>query len=140
MKMHPYLSFNGNCKDAFRFYEKVLHGKITFMQTYAEAPATEKTSPESRDKIMHVRMNVGDYALMGSDAPPQYFSQPQGFSITLNTDDVAEAERLFNALADNGQVKMALQETFWAKRFGMLIDQFGTPWMVNCEKPGAAQA
>lgn len=140
MKMTPYLSFNGNCREAFRFYEKILRGKIAFMQTYGDAPPTEKMSPESRDKVMHVRLTVGDFVLMGSDAPPQYFSKPQGFSISLNTDDVAEAERLFNALADNGEVKMPLQETFWAKRFGMVIDQFGIPWMVNCEKPGAAPA
>ncbi|MGQ0741456.1 MAG: VOC family protein [Alphaproteobacteria bacterium] len=138
MKMNPYLSFNGNCREAFRYYEKVLRGKISFMQTYGEAPPSEKTTPESRDKIMHVRMNVGDFVLMGSDAPPQYFSKPQGFSISINVDDTAEGERIFNALADNGEVKMPFQETFWAKGFGMCIDRFGTPWMVNCEKPGAA--
>ena len=138
MTITPYLSFNGNCREAFQFYEKVLRGKIAFMQTYGQAPEAEKTSPESRDKIMHVRMTAGDYVLMGSDAPPQYFSKPQGFSISLNVNDVAEAERLFNALADNGEVKMPIAETFWAKRFGMVIDQFGTPWMVNCEKAGAA--
>jgi len=137
--MTPYLSFNGKCREAFQFYERVLRGKIMFMQTYGDAPPGQNPMPEAKDRIMHVRLTAGDFVLMGSDAPPQYFQQPAGFSISLNTEDVAEAERLFNALSSNGQVKMPIQETFWARRFGMCIDQYGTPWMVNCEKPGAAK-
>jgi uncharacterized glyoxalase superfamily protein PhnB len=77
----------------------------------------------------------GNAVLMGSDAPPQFFSQPQGFSVSISVESTDEAERIFKELADGGTVRMPLQETFWAKRFGMLIDQFGTPWMVNCEQP-----
>lgn len=136
----PYLSFNGKCREAFQFYERALRGKIMFMQTYADAPSDQVPPGGDKDRIMHVRLKAGDFVIMGSDAPPQFAQTPAGFSLSLNTDDVAEAERLFNALADNGQTKMPLQETFWAKRFGMCIDQYGTPWMVNCEKPGAAAA
>ena len=87
-----------------------------------------------RDKIMHVHMTVGDQVLMGSDAPPGHFEKPQGFSVSLGIDDPAEAERVFNALAEGAQVTMPLQKTFWADRFGMLVDRYGTPWMVNCQQ------
>ena len=87
-----------------------------------------------RSKIIHARTIVGDKVLMGSDAPPDRFEKMQGFSVTLGIDDPAKAERVFHALAENGTVCMPIGETFWAVRFGMLIDQFGTPWMVNCEK------
>ena len=84
---------------------------------------------------MHARMTVGNAVLMDADAPPQFFSQPQGFSVSISVKDADEAQRIFTALAEGGTVRMPLQETFWAKRFGMLIDRFGTPWMVNCETP-----
>jgi PhnB protein len=79
-------------------------------------------------------MTVGDRVLMGSDAPPQYYQKPQGFSVSLSVTDPADAERKFNALAQNGTVQMPLQQTFWAVRFGALVDQFGIPWMINCEQ------
>ena len=84
---------------------------------------------------MHARMTVGNAVLMGADAPPQFFSQPQGFSVSISVKDADEAQRIFTAIAEVGTVRMPLQETFWAKRFGMPIDRFGTPWMVNCETP-----
>jgi PhnB protein len=83
---------------------------------------------------MHVCLNLGKRLLMGSDSPPEYFEAPQGFYVQLSIDQPAEAERIFHALAENGRVKMPFEQTFWAFRFGMLVDQFGTPWMVNCEK------
>jgi PhnB protein len=132
MHLNPYLMFNGQCEAAFKFYEQCLGGKIVAMMTYAESPMADQTSPESRSKIMHACLKVGDRELMGSDSPPQYQEEAAGFSVNLAIDDPAEAERVFNALAANGEVKMPLQETFWAARFGMLVDQFGTPWMVNC--------
>jgi PhnB protein len=132
MQSNTYLNFNGECKAAFNFYEQCLGGKIVAMMTYGESPMGEQTSLEQHDKIMHVQLNVGDIVLMGSDALPGYFEKPQGFNVHLQFDDVAAAERIFHALAENGTVKMSIQETFWAKRFGMLVDKFGTPWMINC--------
>jgi len=134
MQLNPYLHFNGQCEAAFRFYEKCLGGKITMMMTHADSPMAEKTPPERRGKIIHARLVVGEKVLMGSDVPAPHFEKPQGFSVCLGIDYPAEAERVFHALAENGTMRMPIQETFWALRFGMLIDQFGTPWMVNCER------
>jgi PhnB protein len=134
MELNPYLFFNGQCEAAFKFYEQCLGGKIVAMLTHGETPMAEHVSPEWQGKIVHARLAVGDRVLMGSDAPPEYYEEPKGFSISLSIDDPAEAERIFNALAENGRVQMALEETFWAVRFGMVVDRFGTPWMINCEK------
>ncbi len=136
MQMNPYLSFDGKCETAFKFYEKVLGGKVVMMMKYGESPMAAQTSPESRDKIMHARLAVGDKLLMGSDAPAQMYEPMKGIQVTLSVDQPAEADRIFSALAENGSVRMPIQETFWAQRFGMLVDQFGTPWMINCERPG----
>ena len=94
----------------------------------------EQTPTEWRDKIVHARLMVGDKILMGSDAPPDRYEPMRGFSVTLGIDDPKDAERIFHALSENGTVQMPIQETFWAARFGMLVDQFGTPWMINCER------
>jgi PhnB protein len=133
MKLNPYLSFNDECKAAFTFYEQCLGGQIDSMMTYGESPMADQAPPEKLDKIMHVSLIVGDTILMGSDAPPGYFEKPQGFSVSLVFNDPLEAERIFNTLAENGTVRMPIQETFWSPRFGMLIDRFGIPWMINCE-------
>jgi PhnB protein len=134
MQLNPYLLFNGQCEAAFKFYEQCLGGKITAMQTHGDSPMAEHVSPEWRDKIIHARLILGDNVLMGSDTPPEHYAKPQGFSVALHAADTAEAERVFHALAENGTVQMPIQETFWAFRFGMLVDQFGTPWMVNHER------
>ena len=134
MEMNTYLLFSGQCEAAFKFYEQCLGGKITFLQTHGDSPMAEHVSPEWRDKIIHARLTLGNNVLMGSDTPPEHYSKPQGFSVALHTADTAEAERVFHALAENGTVQMPIQETFWAHRFGMLVDQFGIPWMVNHEK------
>ena len=134
MQLNPYLTFNGQCEAAFKFYEKVLGGKIEAMMTYGSSPMAEQTQPQWRNKIMHARMSVGDEMLMASDAPPDRYEAMRGIMVTLGIDDPGEAERIFRALSEKGTVQMPIQETFWAARFGMLVDQFGTPWMVNCEK------
>lgn len=137
MKLNSYLMFNGQCKAAFQFYEQCLGGKITDMMTYADSPdasMTEQMPPEWHDKIMHVGLMIDDQLLMGSDNPPGYNEEPKGFSVSINLNDPTKAEQIFNTLAKNGTVKMPLQQTFWADRFGMLVDQFGVPWMVNCEQ------
>jgi PhnB protein len=134
MHVNPYLTFDGDCEEAFNVYEKVLGGKIVAMMTHKGTPAEEHVPAEWRDKILHARLVFGDNVLMASDAPPGRQEKMQGFSVSLVMTDPAEAERVFNALADGGSVRMPLGETFWAKKFGMLTDRFGTPWMVNCEK------
>jgi PhnB protein len=122
------------CQAALKFYEKVLDGKIEAVMTYASSPTAEQTPAEWRNKVMHARMTVGDKMLMASDAPPDRYEAMKGFSVTISVDDTGEAERVFRGLSEKGTVQMPIQETFWARRFGMLVDQFGTPWMVNCEK------
>jgi PhnB protein len=134
MQCNPYLLFNGNCKEAFEFYERVLGGKIIAMMTFAETPAADHHGPDFRDKIIHARLTFGSSVLMASDAPPEHFQPMRGMQVTLNVDTADEAERIFQAFAESAQVKMPIQETFWAVRYGNLVDRFGTPWMINCEK------
>jgi PhnB protein len=134
LKLTPYLSFDGHCEDAFKLYEKCLGGKITFMQTYGDSPMADQTPTEWRKRVMHATLAVGDQLIQGSDSPPGQYQKPQGFSIAIALSDATEAERIFKALSENGKVQMPLEETFWALRFGYLIDRFGVPWMVNCEK------
>jgi PhnB protein len=134
MELNPYLNFNGQCEAAFKFYERCLGGKIEMMMRFADSPMADQVAPQMRDKIVHVRMTAGGKVLMGSDAPPEHFEKPQGFSVSISVNDPAQAERIFNALAEKGTVRMPLQQTFWAIRFGALVDQFGIPWMINCEQ------
>ena len=133
MKINPYLSFNGNCAEAFAFYEKALGGKMVYKSTYGETPMAKQMPQEMHGKIIHARLDVGGEILMGCDAGDRY-SKPQGIQITINVKTPAEAESLFKGLSEGATVTMPIQETFWATRFGMLIDQFGIPWMINCEK------
>jgi uncharacterized protein YndB with AHSA1/START domain/uncharacterized glyoxalase superfamily protein PhnB len=133
--LNTYLHFAGNCEEAFRLYEKVLHGKNGMKMTFADAPAGMPTTPEMKNKVMHQRIQVGNNILMGSDAPPDRYKKPQGFSVSYNCETAQEAERVYGELSPGGHIDMALQETFWAQRFAMFTDKFGTPWMINCEKP-----
>ena len=134
MQLNPYLTFSGQCEAAFKFYEKVLCGKIEAMMPHAGSPMADHVPPEWRSKIMHARLSVDGNLLMGSDAPPDRYEQMKGITVTLGINDPNEAERVFKALSENGTVQMPIQKTFWAARFGMLVDQFGTPWMINCEQ------
>uniref|UniRef100_A0A832H671 VOC family protein n=1 Tax=Oscillatoriales cyanobacterium SpSt-402 TaxID=2282168 RepID=A0A832H671_9CYAN len=137
MQLSPYLMFNGQCKAAFKFYEQCLGGKITAMMTYGDSPDSSMTAQmplEWHDKIMHAGLTIGNQELMGSDNPPGYTEEPKGFSVSISLTDPVEAERIYNTLAENGKVQMPLQQTFWAYRFGMLVDQFGIPWMINCDQ------
>jgi PhnB protein len=135
MQLQPYLHFNGDCETAFKFYERCLGGKIEAMLTHAGTPAEQHVPAEWRNKILHARLVVGDAVLMASDSPPGHYHKPQGFSVTIQIKDRARAEEIFRALADGGTVTMPFEQTFWAARFGMLVDKFGTPWMVNCDGP-----
>jgi len=131
MTINPYLFYDGKCEAAFKFYEKVLSGKIEAMITFDSAPESMPVSPEWKKKIMHGMMTIDGQALMGSDPPPAHFQKPQGFAVSLQLNDLAEAERKFNALAAGGTVSMPFGKTFWSKGFGMCVDQFGISWMVN---------
>lgn len=135
MKINAYLQFDGQCKRAFEFYQQCLGGELETM-THAETPMGDNVSDAWRDRIMHARLVIGDQVLMGSDLPPDSHEQHGGFSVALQVDDPQEADRIFHALAENGTIDMPIGETFWAKRFGMLVDQFGVPWMINCDKAG----
>ena len=114
MELNPYLSFNGKCEAAFKFYERCLGGKIVAMMTYEGSPMQDRTLSGWRKKIMHARLTVGDKILMGSDAPPDRYEPMKGFSVTLGIDDPKDAERIFHALSENGTVQMPIQKTFWA--------------------------
>ena len=135
MKINPYLIFNGDCKAAFTFYAESLNGNIEAMLTFGETPAREHVPADLHNLIIHTRLTVGDQAIMGSDTTPDRPTDDMsGCSISLNVDSIAEAERMFSALSEDGTVQMPLEQTFWAARFGMLVDRFGVSWMINCEK------
>ena len=132
---NTYLNFAGTCEEAFKAYEKILGGKIIAMMKARGTPM-EKGMPEDFwDKVMHARMALGGNVIMGSDAPAANFKPAQGFSVNIGVETPEEADRIYAALAEGGIQIMPIAETFWAHRFGMCIDRFGTPWMVNCEKP-----
>jgi len=134
IRLSPYLRFNGHCEAAFKFYEKCLGGKIETMQSFGASPMAEQFPANRRNKIMHATLKIGDDVLMGSDSTPEEFETPQGFSVTLTIDDPKAADRAFAALAAGGTVEMPIQETFWATRFGMLVDRYGVSWMISCNK------
>jgi PhnB protein len=131
MELSSYVLFNGQCEAAFKFYEQILGGEIEGIMKYAGSPAEEHVPADWRDKILHARMTVGDSALMASDAPPGRYEKPKGFSVSIQIEDPADGERIFNALAEGGTVGMPFQKTFWSPGFGMCTDQFDIPWMVN---------
>jgi PhnB protein len=132
MQVNAYLNFNGNCEAAFKFYAESLGGNIDAMVPHEGTPAGAHVPSEWRKKILHAAMTVGGTVLMGSDAPDDRYQEPQGFSVSLQTKTPEEAERAFQALSAGGNVRMPIQQTFFAARFGMLVDQFGIPWMINC--------
>jgi PhnB protein len=135
MQAHPYLNFDGQCAEAFRFYERVLGGRIEMMMTHGESPIAGEVPPDWHEAIMHARLVVGDAVLMASDSPGGHYQKPEGMYVSLQIDDAAEAERVFHALAEDGTVTMQFEPTFWAAvGFGMLRDRFGIPWMINCER------
>jgi len=134
VQLSPYLNFDGQCEEAFKFYERCLRAKLASSFRYEGTPAAGQVPAGWGNKIMHACLVMGDQELMGADCPPDRYQKPQGFSVTIALQDAAEAERIFHELAENGTVQMPIQETFWATRFGMLVDQFGIPWMINCGK------
>ena len=130
MKIENYIFFTDRCAEAMQFYAKVLGGKIEAMMTYGDAPPGPHNTPDMANKIIHARLVAGNAVLMASDGPEA--ETRKGFAVALQVDTVAEADRLFNALSEGGTVTLPIGETFFSKRFGMLTDRFGVPWMVNC--------
>jgi len=140
MKLHTYLNFGGNCEEAFRFYEKHLGGKILMMMRYADQPDPQNAPPGTEKYILYLNMAIGETQLMGSDVPPDRFQPMRSVYLSLGVDSSEEAERVFKLLNDGGEVFMPMAETFFAHRFGMLRDKFGTSWMILHQKPMPANA
>ena len=131
--MNPYLSFGGDCEEAFNFYEECLDGKLGEIFRYAGTPVSEHVPADWQNKVMHGSMTIGEQVLMGADIAPDRYEKPQGFSLSLQIKSTTQAERIFQLLAKDGTVVLPLQKTFWAARFGVLVDRFGISWMINCE-------
>jgi len=134
MKLHTYLNYGGNCAPAFRFYEKHLGGKITMMMTCGEHPNAKDVPPNQKDAILYARMSIGETDLMGSDVTSERFQPMRSVYLSLSVNTTGEAERIFALLSDGGEIFMPMQETFFAQRFAMLRDKFGTSWMIINER------
>jgi PhnB protein len=132
MAFHPYLNFGGNCREAFTRYQEIFGGELVLL-TMSDMPSDEPVPPDQANLIMHAALTFDGHLLMASDDPTGGFNGVQGMYVNYSVADPAEAERVFEALAEGGKVIMPIAETFWSPRFGMCIDRFGTPWMVNAE-------
>ena len=139
MQMNPYLSFKGDCEAAFTFYEQNLGATVGSIFRYGGSPMARDVPEDWSEKVMHGSVTVGGQVLMGGDVAPERYEAPKGFSLSLQIKSTAEAERIFPRLADGGEVLVPLDQTFWAERFGMVVDRFGVPWMINCEGTGQAR-
>jgi len=135
MKLYTYLNYGGNCEQAFRFYEKHLGGKITMMMTHGQMPNPAEVPANWKNAILHARMHIGETELMGADIPPDRFQPMRSAYLSLILGSTEEAERVYALLSDGGEIFMPIQETFFAFRFAMLRDQFGTSWMLLHERP-----
>ncbi|MFV0681048.1 VOC family protein [Ottowia sp.] len=149
MQFSPYLNFDGDCAEAFAFYAQVLGGQIVHQSTFGEMPPQPGMPPlpkSARQRVMHVHMQVGAQAIMGSDTMPALpgqdanewagaYQKPQGLWVSIGVESDAEGRRVFDALAQGGTVTMPFAATFWSPGFGMVTDRFGTPWMVNVSTP-----
>lgn len=130
MQVQPYLFFEGRCEEAARFYERALGAKIEALMRFKDSPDPGMCPSSDENKIMHMNLRIGDQTIMASDGRCEDRPSFQGFALSLNVTKEAEAERLFAALADGGQVQMPLTKTFYSPRFGMVSDRFGVPWMI----------
>jgi PhnB protein len=138
MQIEPRISliFNGQCDAAFTLYQQCLGGTVTFRLAWGDSPMADQAPAEWRDKILHATLQVGGMAFSGGDVLPGAYRRPQGFQVQLNLDDVAAAECIFTQLGEDGEVTVPLQQTFWAQRFGAVVDRFGVPWSINCRERG----
>ena len=135
MKLNTYLNYGGNCAEAFRFYEKYLGGKITMIMTHGQMPDPSAVNPDWADKVLHARIELGETAIYGADIPSPPFEPIRSAYLSLNVGSIAEAESIYALLTEGGEIFMPMSETFFAHRFAMFRDQFGTSWMLLNEKP-----
>ena len=136
MTFHPYLFFGGNCREAFTRYQEIFGGELNVMSmSDAPADAGYEIPPEQADLVMHAALMFDGKILMASDAQSPDFGPVQGMYVMYSTPDKADAERVFNGLADGGTVDQPFTEVFWSPGFGVCTDRFGTPWMVNADPP-----
>jgi PhnB protein len=133
MQLSPYLSFKGDCESAFTLYARCLGGQLGAIFRYGGSPLAGDVPADWSDKVMHGSVTLGDQVLMGADIVPDRYEAPTGITLSLQIESVAEADRIFDELASGGTVTMPIEQTFWAARFGMVVDRFGIPWQINCE-------
>ena len=134
MKLYTYLNYGGNCRQAFDFYAEQLGGKITAVVTHGDRPGARDVPPEWRSAVLHARMEIGETVLLGADVPPERFQPMRSAYLTLMLDSVEDAEQKYALLSEGGQIFMPMEETFFARRFAMLRDRFGTSWMLLHER------
>jgi PhnB protein len=134
MKANTYIFFHSTCREAFAFYEALGIGTVQDLIANKDAPSGQQYDPARADNIMHGSLRIGDTLLMASDMPKDWYKKPEGYGIHLTASSIAEAQRLFAALSEGGDVQMPLEETFWAERFGACVDRFGIPWMVSVDR------
>ena len=135
MQIIPYLSFKGECEAAFKFYEQCLGARLGQVFRYGGSPMAGEVPADWSEKIMHGSVTIGDLMLNGGDVAPDRYEEPRGFSLSIQISNTDDAERIFRDLATDGKVVVPLAQTFWAARFGMVVDRFGIPWLINCEEP-----
>jgi PhnB protein len=136
MKLYTHLNFGGNCEEAFRYYEKHLCGRITTIMRVKDLPANVPGPPGSPEAVIHARMDVADVELIGNDVPPAHFKPIRSSYLYLAVDSAEDADRIYAALAEGGEIGMPIAETFFATRFAQLRDRFGTLWTILHEKAG----
>jgi PhnB protein len=132
MKVSAHLTFAGQCREAFEFYERCFNGTVQLMQAYRDSPMAAYVPENWRDKILHASLIVDRDVLLGADVQPEKYKKPAGMFVMLDVSDAAEAARIFAELSEGGNVMMPLQATHWAAAFGIVTDRFGTPWEINC--------
>jgi PhnB protein len=130
----PYLSFKGECEAAFKFYEQCLGARLGQVFRYGGSPMAGEVPADWSERIMHGSVTIGDLMLNGGDVAPDRYEEPRGFSLSIQISNTDDAERIFRDLATGGKVVVPLAQTFWAARFGMVVDRFGIPWLINCEE------
>jgi PhnB protein len=131
MRISPHLCFDGQCREAMRLYQSILGGTIETMLTYGESPMASSVDPRWHERIVHATLLLDDVELTGVDMIPGSYQRPQGFFVTLGVDGVERARKIFDALRQDGSVRVPFERTFWSPGFGVLVDRFGTPWEIN---------
>ena len=135
MQINPYLSFKGDCEAAFTFYAQCFGGRIGELFRYGGSPMMDRAPDGWQDKVMHGSLTIGELVVMGADVAPAGYEEPKGFSFAIHIKSATDAERIFHELARDGSVVAPLEKTFWAQRFGMVVDRFGIPWAINAGEP-----